>query len=167
MSKLLIKPLPRDPIWKASHLDASAAVKLVIPEPPGSDHVRAYFKGRSGFYITSLCLAEALGVLKRKLLRGEISRDQYFVACYVLLAYVRKPGKRIEIDETELTDPDAFMRAEELSRRHNLDLSDSLQLVSLKFGKFRLFGHESKTVLITADGDLESSQQRRTEGVEL
>ena len=145
MSNLLIKPLPRDLIWKASYLDASAAVKLVVTEKTGSENVRAYFANRSGFLMTSLCLVEALGVMKRKWLKKEIPQDQYFSACYVLLSHVReRPGRRIKIDEIELTDPDTFMRAEELSRLYNLDLSDSLQIVSIKHGKFRLFGTSPK-----------------------
>jgi hypothetical protein len=77
-----------DEFFKASYLDASAAVKLVLPET-GSDHVRAYFDGRGGFHMTSLCMAEALGVFKRKMLRSELSRERYFASCYLLLNYLR------------------------------------------------------------------------------
>jgi predicted nucleic acid-binding protein len=133
--------------FKASYLDASAAIKLVLPEA-GSDQVRTYFDGRGGFHMTSLCMAEALGVFKRKMLRSELSRDRYFASCYLLLNYLTS---RIHIDDMQITDQAIFMKALEIARRHDLDLSDSLQLVSVKEGKFRHYVQESKTLFITAD----------------
>jgi predicted nucleic acid-binding protein len=143
-----------------SHLDASAAVKLDLRER-GSDHLQSYFSGRAGFHITSLCLAEALGVLKRKMLHGDIPEDQYFASCYFLLAYVR--DNRIHIDDVQIASLDIFSKAEKIARRYRLDLSDSLQLVSVKHGKFKSFVEESKTVLITADRSL--AVAARKEGV--
>jgi predicted nucleic acid-binding protein len=140
--------------WKAPQLDASAAVKLVAEEA-GSAKVRRYFSNRSGFFITGLCLAEALSVLKRKFLRRELTQDQYFAACYVLLAYIRE--NRIHIEEIDLGAVDVFRQAEDFSRRCHLDLSDSLQLVTVKHGRFRHYAQESKTILITADADLASA----------
>ena len=146
---------------KASHLDASAAVKLILQER-GSEHIKNYFANRAGFYITSLCLAEALGVLKRKMRKGELSEKNYFDSCWGLLGYLRSPAK-IRVDEIELSSLDTFAKAEEIARRYKLDLSDSLQLVSVKHGKYSSWYQESKTVLITADGDLELAA--RTEGL--
>ena len=143
-----------------THLDASAAIKLVLDEP-GSDHVRKYFTDRGGFYITGLCLAEALGVLKRKKLRGGLSGHQYFGKCYLLLAYLRE--HRINLDDIQISSVETFLKAEDIARRHNLDLSDSLQIVSVKYGRFCSFVQESKTVLATADRDLESAA--RMEGL--
>jgi predicted nucleic acid-binding protein len=48
-----------------TYFDASAAVKLVVPEP-GSDNVQAHFAEHFRFCMTSLCFAEALGALKRR-----------------------------------------------------------------------------------------------------
>ena len=143
---------------KASHLDASAAVKLILQER-GSQYIRSYFKDRSGFFITGFCLAEALGVLKRKWCRGELSQEQYFERCYVLLAYLRKPS-RIRVDEIELSSLDTFAKAEEIARRHKLDLSDSLQLASVKHGRFSSCVPGFKTVLITADRALASAAKK-------
>ena len=75
---------------KASHLDASAAVKLVLQER-GSEELRSYLANRASFYITSVCLAKALGVFKRKRLGDELSEKQYLATCYVLLGYLRSP----------------------------------------------------------------------------
>ena len=139
------------PYLKVSYLDASAAVKLVLKEP-GSGNMKQYFAGRGGFYITTLCLAEALGVLKRKWLKGDLTQHQYFGCCYLLLNYLG--SSRIHLDDTDLGSWDTFSKAEEIARRHTLDLSDSLQLVTVKHGNFRYLVQESKTVLVTADRDL-------------
>jgi predicted nucleic acid-binding protein len=135
---------------KANYLDASAAVKLVIPER-GSDHLQAYFANRSGFFITSFCLFEALNVLKRKMLEVKISRKQYLDACWMLLTQLRK---RIRIDEPDIGRLETFQRAEELANLHDLDLSDALQLLTVKHGTFCKLDKESKTVLITSDRSL-------------
>ena len=134
--------------FKVSYLDACAAVKLVIPEL-GSDQLNAYFADHS-FSVTSFCLFEALGVLKRK---KEISRKQYFGACYLLIAYLQ--GKRIRIDdEPKIDSIETFMLARKFAEKHGLDLSDALQLVTVKHGKFCKLDKESKTVLITSDQSL-------------
>ncbi len=146
---------------KMNYLDASAAVKLVRREP-GFENIRNYFAKESGFLMTSLCLAEALGVLKRKMRKGELSEKNYFDSCWGLLGYLRSPAK-IRVDEIELSSLDTFAKAEEIARRYKLDLSDSLQLVSVKHGKYSSWYQESKTVLITADGGLASAA--RTEGL--
>ena len=94
---------------KASHLDASAAVKLVLQER-GSEQLRSYFASPANFYITSVCLAEALGVFKRKRLRDEISEKQYLTTCYLLLGYLRNPP-RIRMDEIEVSSVDIFAKS--------------------------------------------------------
>jgi predicted nucleic acid-binding protein len=147
-------------IYKVSYLDACAAVKLVIPER-GSDHLKAYF-ARHSFSITGFCLFEAFGVLKRKMHKREILRDQYFYACYMLIAYLQ--GKRICIDEEpEIDSMATFIRAQKFANDHDLDLSDALQLLSVKHGKFCKLAKESKTVLITSDKAL--AKAAKTEGL--
>jgi predicted nucleic acid-binding protein len=143
--------------FKVSYLDACAAVKLVIPEL-GSDQLNAYFADHS-FSITSFCLFEALGVLKRK---KEISRNQYFRACYLLIAYLEWQRIRID-DEPKIDSVKTFMRALKLAEKHGLDLSDALQLLSVKHGKFCKLAKESKTVLVTSDRAL--AKAAKTEGL--
>jgi predicted nucleic acid-binding protein len=134
-------------IFKVSYLDACAAVKLVIPER-GSDHLNTYFADHS-FSITSFCLFEALGVLKRK---KEISRKPYL------------QGKRIRIDdEPKIGSIETFMLARKFAEDYGLDLSDALQLLSVKHGKFCKLAKESKTVLITSDRAL--AKAAKTEGL--
>ena len=86
----------------------------------------------------------------------ELSENNYFDSCWGLLGYLRSPAK-ICVDEIELSSLDTFAKAEEIARRYKLDLSDSLQLVSVKHGKYSCWCQESKTLLITADGDLASA----------
>ena len=71
-----------------TYLDASTAAKRVIDEP-GPEHILKYFDSNSQFYMTSLCFAEALGVLKRKASKKQISRDEYFDACFDLMSFLR------------------------------------------------------------------------------
>ena len=139
--------------FKAHYLDASAAVKLVSSEP-GSEHVGAYFNEHSGLYITSFCLFEAHNVLKRKMPKEKISRDRYLGQCWLLLAYLEGKPKRIHIDDPEIGGRETFRRAEVLAKKHDLDLSDALQLLTVKYGKFCKMVKESKTLLITADRSL-------------
>src|SRR5438552_3083096 len=86
-------PQIRSPLKSSTpaFLDACAAVKLVIKEP-GSEHASANLLNRSNpagrYFITSFCLFEALGVLKRKMLNDEIAFDQYLYLCWLLLNYV-------------------------------------------------------------------------------
>lgn len=148
-------------VIRVNHLDASAAVRLVVHED-GSEALQTHFLGESHFQITNVCLIEALGVLKRFWLNGKkrkngkkISQKDYFLKAHMLLAEVRT--KRIKLDEIDISSSETFRRTEEMAKKHDLDLSDSLQLVSVKFGKFSRSVGKSKTLLITADDGLEQA----------
>jgi predicted nucleic acid-binding protein len=87
------------------------------------------------------------------MLKKEIPREQYFFACYMLISYLE--GKRIRIDdEPKFDSVQTFMRVQKFAENHNLDVSDALQLLSVKHGKFCKLAKESKTVLITSDRSL-------------
>ena len=90
-----------------TYFDASAAVKLVVKEP-GSENVRNHFQKHYRHYMTSLCFAEALGALKGKVHREELSREEYFYACYLLISYLR--GGRFHLDETLKISPETGRR---------------------------------------------------------
>jgi hypothetical protein len=51
--------------------DASGAVKLVLNEEMGVNHVLQYFGNHAGICITSLCFMETLRVLKTNLQKKE------------------------------------------------------------------------------------------------
>ena len=101
---------------RANYLDASAAIKLVIDEL-GSNDLRAYVDKHYGFYITSFCLYESLGVLKRMMVKRKISLKQYLDACRLLLAYLRAKPNSIHIeDDLGIDNPGIFRMAEKLAK---------------------------------------------------
>jgi predicted nucleic acid-binding protein len=142
---------------RTHYLDASAIVKLFIDEP-GSDALRAYFskeKESNFYYMTSLCFAEALGVLKvRYFNKKVISDEEYLFACDQLLGYAK--GRIIEIEDIEIKDRMVFTEVENLIRKNNMsiDLSDAFQIVTVKRNYCSRFKSDSKPILITGDGPL-------------
>lgn len=136
---------------KPHYLDASALVKLVVDETD-SQRLREFFRGNTNFHATSLCLGEALGVLKGKWARRDISDDVYYSATRRLV--IDAWGKRIGLDSVELLDPKMHSEIEAMAKKHSLDLSDALQLVTILKGRFSALGPNSAPVLITADKGL-------------
>jgi len=136
---------------KPHYLDASALVKLVVEEP-GSKALREFFQSNTNFHATSLCLGEALGVLKGKWQRREITDDAYYAATRRLI--IDAWGQRIGLDSVELLDPKTHSEIEAMAKKHALDLSDALQLVTILRGRFSVLGPNSAPVLITADRGL-------------
>lgn len=136
---------------KTRYLDTSALVKLVVDEGD-SMPIRDFFNSNPNFCATSLCLAEALGVLKGKWGQNRITDDQYFKATRALI--IDAWGKRIEIDDIGLFTPSGLTAVEGLAQKHSLDLSDALQLATILGGKYSVLGPDSASVLITADAEL-------------
>ena len=141
---------------KAHYLDASCLVKLVVREV-GSPEVLEFFNSHTSFYTTAICIAEALNVLKRKWNRNEISIDDYYSATHALVF-----GK-VEIDEIELANPFVYREVESVAKKHELDLSDALQLVTILKGRYSVLGPDSASVLITADESL--AEAATSEGI--
>ena len=136
---------------RTHYLDASAIVKLFVQEE-GSDKLREYFSKHSVFHATSLCFAEALGVLKAKNLRKLISQEAYLSAAEELC--ISAFGCTIEIDEISITTPQVFNESEKMARKYDLDLIDCFQIYTLRHGVLSVLAAESKPILITADTDL-------------
>ena len=132
------------------YLDASALVKLYVDEGD-SKPIRDFFTNRVHFCATSVCLVEALTVLKAKLIRKQITQQDYFKKTRDLLRDAR--GK-IEINDVGLVEFSILNEVERLATKHNLDISDALQLVTILKGKYSFFVRNSSSVLITADGNL-------------
>lgn len=138
--------------WAKAHfLDASALVKLVVEEN-GSESLRNYFNANASFCTTPLCLGEALGALKGKWGRKEIEESAYFSATRRLI--IDAWGKRIEIDDISFLTPTVHSEVENLAKKHTLDLSDALQIITIKNGRYSRLGPNSASVLITADAKL-------------
>lgn len=135
------------------YLDASAIVKLLIDEE-GSEVLRSYHGRDVGFqfHATSLCFAEALGVLKVKhFYRKEISEDDYLTACDYLFGWAGDETE-LELEDVETKDRLVFTEAERLVKKYKIDVSDAFQIVSVKRNPLRRYGND--LMLITGDGDL-------------
>ena len=144
-------------LWaKVRYLDASALVKLVVDEGD-HEHVRSFFHSTTNFAATSLCLAEALGVIKAKWTHGRITEDQYFTSTRYLV--INAWGNKIEIDDINLFTPQSLTAVEELAKKHGLDLSDALQLATILKGKYAHLGPNSASVLVTADRKLSAAAE--------
>ena len=152
----------RTTYFNANYLDASAIIKLLVKEHDSSSLVEYFFEGRRSFYMTSLCFAEALGVLKAKYFyHNQMTEKGYLNRSYLLTVWVR--DRRIKLDEVPLTEPKVFEEVETIVKKYHIDTSDALQIVTIKKGKFNNFAGESQSLLITADGDL--AKAARNEGL--
>jgi predicted nucleic acid-binding protein len=141
-------------------MDASAIVKMCLDED-GHQEVRDFVNRESKpFYTTRLCIAEAFGVLKRKLVAEKALDDRaYYDAVNSLLRFVLNT---LKIDQMDANRPDVFAEVRRVGLAHQLDFSDALQLVTLVKGTNSVLGPNSASVLITADKRLRDAT--RTEG---
>jgi predicted nucleic acid-binding protein len=138
------------------YLDASALVKLVIAEEH-SEKLRAHC-GRALLATTSLCFGEALGVLKGKWEYKRLTSEAYLAACEDLFARVRNDS--LEIEDTPLFSAHSresratYEEIETLARKHSLDISDALQLHTLRSGTYSRLERTAEASLVTADSKL-------------
>ena len=138
---------------RTHYLDASAIIKLLVKED-GSERLRAYCERYSNFRTTSLCVGEALGVLKVKhFRRKEIDEEGYFAASEILTSWTDALGW-LEIEEIKISDRGVFHEVEQLCKKHSLDLCDGLQIYTLKKGFLSVLSGDSTPILITADDAL-------------
>jgi predicted nucleic acid-binding protein len=144
---------------KMRYLDASALVKLYVDEGD-SKPICDFFVNRVHFCATSVCLVEALGVLKTKWTRKRITGHDYFEKTRRLLLDARR---KIEINDVGLVEFSILAEVERVAKKHGLDISDALQLVTILKGRYSVFAHDSRSVLITADAVLAAAA--RLEGI--
>lgn len=147
---------------RANFFDASALVKVFGKEPDGEE-LRDYWNSRSPTkHTTPFCFYEAMGVLKGKwLARKELTQDEYFDATLRLFAWYNAATRYA--NDVDLQEPTVFFKVQDLAARHSLDLSDALQILSVKEGYFSALANESRTILVTADRRLANAA--RTEGL--
>ena len=146
---------------KARYLDASAIVKIYADED-GSSRVRELFYSAVSFCSTSLCIMEALGILKGKWLsRNQITEDEYFDKTKKLI--ISTWGNTIEVDDINLFTPEGQRSTEAVAKKHSLDLSDALQLQTILQGRYSRLSGKSSSILITADEGL--AKAARAEGI--
>jgi hypothetical protein len=68
-------------------------------------------------------------------------------------------NERIRLDDTLKISLGNFSEAEDVARQYELDLSDALQIITVK-ERFKHWTQKSKTVLATADGVLEKAAEK-------
>jgi len=137
---------------KAKYLDASAIVKIYSNEG-GSDEVQKFFRSAAGFCSTSLCVMEALGILKAKWqTRKQIEDNEYFQKTRRLV--VDAWSNKIEVIDINLFSVGGQRAVEYIAKKHSLDLSDALQLETILRGRYSALSDDSSSVLITADKGL-------------
>ncbi|MDY6894801.1 MAG: PIN domain-containing protein [Thermotogota bacterium] len=136
---------------KAYYLDASALIKMFIQEKR-SDIVRNLTASNSQIYTTNLCVAEALRVFKRVhlLKKNPPDTEAYANCCLDLISTII--DENIQIDDQPIINRENYDKAEQLILAHKLDLSDVLQILSVKASFPKRIGLE--TILITDDENL-------------
>jgi predicted nucleic acid-binding protein len=137
-------------------LDASALLKLVLEEQ-GSEQLKRVVEEAGCVYTTSFCFGEAFGILKvwRFGKQKRISQKVYIRATNHLRSCIK--SNSIKFDEASILNSTVFFEAADLSDRYGVDLSDALQVVTIK--RSRVEG----ATLITADKALAAAA--RKEGV--
>ena len=148
-----------------THLfDTSALVKLFFDED-GSEAVRTYFYTHAVFWTTSLCFAEMLGVLKKKLLRktDDLTKEDYIAISDELMGLFR--NEKISIEEVDITEFEIFNEVEKIVKKYSIDVSDAFQIVTLKTGFPATLARGSQTTLITGDRGLAAAA--RNEGLKV
>ena len=144
----------RSDFARAAFFDASALVKLYVSEV-GSEAVQAFFNSEATKYTTSFCFYEALSILKSKWKnQGLLTQDQYLEACIRLAAWYGFNQRWIK--NPDLTDAEVLFEARDLAKAHALDMSDALQLLTVRDGYFSSFVSGSRTIFVTADRELAS-----------
>jgi len=144
------EPISRQGKWvKARYLDASAIVKLFTKEPD-SDVVRQHFNAHpKPFHTTSLCLAEAFFVLKRKWLEKTLTTAGYLAATEDLR--IAAWGEEIAPHDFGYLTPSLQHDLNAIVTTHHIDESDALQLLTILRGPHSHMVGPSGSVLITAD----------------
>jgi predicted nucleic acid-binding protein len=141
---------------RVHYLDASVLVKLAVKEH-GTEVIERYMVAEyaSSFYVTSLCFAEALGVLKTKYVRKKrpdhIDQETYFTGADELRAYIGTG--RIELVDVGIAESAVFAEVEAIARTYDLDIVDAYQIVTVKKDYFSKF-QEAQPFLVTADRQL-------------
>jgi predicted nucleic acid-binding protein len=135
---------------RTQYLDASALVKLLVDERH-SQELRAYLHD-SIVATTPLCFAETLGVLKNKWLRKYLTQAQYLSAVDELIVMIR--DENLILEDIGFATSGVYTDVEHVAAQYSLDISDALQLVTLRHGFYGRPPEDSQADLVTADAKL-------------
>jgi hypothetical protein len=92
--------ITRSRLYESDYIFQGSVFGCFCGREAGSDRLNEFFIGHHPFYITSICFAEALGVLKRRMKKKRVSRDDYFRMCFGLIQLTKD-------DDLQIEDPDA------------------------------------------------------------
>jgi predicted nucleic acid-binding protein len=140
---------------KVKYFDTSAIVKLFLNEE-GSKRLRDYYNNHTSFCCTEMTFYEAMGALKKKLFKGK-TKNRYFKSIEEL-ALIGWGGK-LEIEKVKMNDFSVFKEVHDIAVKYNIDVADAIQIFAILKGRYSVLTGNSKTVLITADGNLEKACQ--------
>lgn len=140
---------------KCHYLDTSALIKILVDdsdEEEGRANLRKYFNSESSFYTTSFCFSETIGILKKKYFdkkKAEQGIEEKYIKAIRNLVF-----NKINIDDVEIGKPEIFKEATRFVKKHNIDFTDAMELVTVMRGTFSCLINGSKSILITADSKL-------------
>lgn len=93
--------------------------------------------------------------MKGKWTHGRLTQEAYLAACEDLFARVR--GDSLEIEDAPIFSKDSraiYDEVEKLAQKHSLDISDALQLLTLRSGTYSRLEGTARASLVTADRKL-------------
>jgi predicted nucleic acid-binding protein len=155
-----VRPHMNSRAARASLVDASALVKLHLPEP-GFEKLRAFWNEEPLKYTTQFCFYEALsllkGVWKGRRAGVTLTQDEYMAACSKLFSWYGAMARRIP--DLDFTSVEVFLSARRIAVSRSLDLSDAFQILSVKQGYFSASVGDYQTLFVTADGELASAAE--------
>jgi predicted nucleic acid-binding protein len=130
--------------------DASVLIKRYVNEEK-SELVRTYWNDHANKLTTSICLYEMLRLLKIK--RNNLHNTDYMSATLDLCSWFAEVVSK-NSPEPNFLSAKVFFEAHQIGEKHGLDLSDALQLLSMKAGFGAVAYGQSKLLLVTADKKL-------------
>jgi predicted nucleic acid-binding protein len=151
------------PLRVALYLDASALAKIILDcrdEKDGRKALRDYLnRVHKTLYTTPICFAETIGLLKRKFLQKNISKEEYIDAYKNLMIHFfpdRTGNRPINLEQVEPAEPETFKKAARIVEENKkIDFGDAMQIITLVEGMHSGFHRgPSAPLLITADKKL-------------
>jgi predicted nucleic acid-binding protein len=141
------------------YLDASALLQMFLYEK-GAGHTHQFLNHFQTCYATSLSLGEALGRLKSKAKREELSVENYFIWSAMLMSPFIT-GKYVVDERAQLSDPGLFPFAQIIAEKNQppkaknfFDLADALQIAFFLYGNAADHFREASPLLVTCDDHL-------------
>ncbi|HHT9138452.1 MAG TPA: hypothetical protein ACFYEK_14570 [Candidatus Wunengus sp. YC60] len=152
--------------------DGGVPAKILEDKEPGSKELYEYiYKANSVrmIYTNSLCLAEALGIIKSKYFTSKkqiLSFDGYLIMISNLKIRIKHQSLKLsELDWLADNNFEEAVNLVEKYRDESIDLVDALQIVDIKYGQYSTLKRKSQTLLITADKNLANAAKK--EGVKV